>query len=91
MSEFALDWEAVADRIADFVRGQIHGAGRERGIIGLSGGIDSAVSAYMAVRALGPENFTAFMMPYRTSSPSSLEDALLVVGELGVEWTRFST
>ncbi|MCD6361676.1 MAG: NAD+ synthase [Armatimonadetes bacterium] len=85
MSEFALDWEAVADRIADFVRGQIHGAGRERGIIGLSGGIDSAVSAYMAVRALGPENFTAFMMPYRTSSPSSLEDALLVVGELGVE------
>jgi NAD+ synthase len=52
--------------------------------VGLSGGVDSAVTAYLCARAFGPENVTCFRMPYRISSPASLTHAQLVVDELGV-------
>ena len=55
-----------------------------RAVIGLSGGVDSAVTAYLCARALGPENVYAFRMPYRTSSRASLDDAQLVVDGLGI-------
>jgi NAD+ synthase len=52
--------------------------------VGLSGGIDSAVSAAIARRALGARNVLAVLLPYRTSSPSSLSDARRIAGSLGV-------
>ena len=55
-----------------------------RAVIGLSGGIDSAVTAYLCAQALGPQNVYAFRLPYRTSSASSLEDAHLVTQALGI-------
>lgn len=57
----------------------------ERAVLGLSGGIDSAVTAYLCARALGPENVYAIRMPYKRSSAASLDDAQLVIGELGIE------
>lgn len=84
MERFELDWVAVSERATRFVREQVHGAGRQRGVIGLSGGIDSAVSACLAAGALGAGNLIAVMMPYRTSSEQSLQDALLVVRALGI-------
>jgi len=61
---------------------------RRRGIgkavLGLSGGVDSAVVAYLAARALGPENVYAFRMPYKISSQESLDHAQLVVDDLGI-------
>jgi NAD+ synthetase len=56
----------------------------DRAVIGLSGGVDSAVTAYLCARTLGPNNVCAFRMPYKTSSPSSLADARLVVDALGI-------
>jgi NAD+ synthetase len=53
-------------------------------VLGLSGGIDSAVVAYLCARALGPENVHAIRMPYRTSSADSLRDAQRVVDALGI-------
>lgn len=53
-------------------------------VIGLSGGVDSAVTAFLCAKALGPENVYAIRMPYRTSSSSSLSDAQLVVDALGI-------
>ncbi|MGD0967274.1 MAG: NAD+ synthase [Candidatus Aquilonibacter sp.] len=55
-----------------------------RAVIGLSGGVDSAVTAYLCARALGPENVYAFRMPYKSSSPASLADAQLVIDALGI-------
>ncbi len=54
-----------------------------RAVVGLSGGVDSAVTAYLCARALGPENLTCFRMPYKTSSADSLDDAQAVVDALG--------
>ena len=59
-------------------------ARRDMIVIGLSGGIDSAVSAFLAVRAVGSEKLAAFTLPYRTSSQQSLDDARSVVEALGV-------
>ena len=58
--------------------------GIERAVIGLSGGIDSAVTAYLCARALGAQNVHAIRMPYRTSSAASLDDARLVTQALGI-------
>jgi NAD+ synthase len=55
-----------------------------KAVLGLSGGIDSAVVAYLCARALGAENVHAIRMPYRTSSADSLGDAQRVVDALGI-------
>jgi NAD+ synthetase len=55
-----------------------------RAVLGLSGGVDSAVTAFLCARALGPQNVYAVRMPYKTSQSSSLADAALVVDALGI-------
>ena len=57
--------------------------GVTKAVLGLSGGVDSAVVAYLAARALGPHNVHAIRMPYRSSSPDSLGDAQAVIDALG--------
>jgi len=79
-----LDPEEALPRILDFIHGRIKDAGRSCLVVGLSGGLDSVTSAYLAVRALGSENLTAFLMPYKTTSPQSTDDALLAATELGI-------
>ncbi len=80
----AIDVEEALPRILDFIRGRMSEAGKSRMVVGLSGGLDSAVSSYLAVSAMGSESLTAFLMPYSTTDPRSTEDALLVASELGV-------
>jgi NAD+ synthase len=75
---------AVAERVTvQFIRGQLRQAGFSKALLGLSGGIDSAVSAFLAARAVGPENVLCVMMPYATSSPESVTDAQVVAKALG--------
>jgi len=66
-----------------FIRNQLQQAGFSRGLLGLSGGIDSALVAFLVAEAVGPENLLCVLMPYRTSSPESIEHARLVVDQLG--------
>lgn len=66
-----------------FIRDEVRRFGFETVVLGLSGGIDSALSAYLAVHALSKENVHCVMMPYKTSSPESLSDAQLVIDDLG--------
>ena len=67
-----------------FIRDEVRKVGLERVVVGLSGGVDSSLSAFLAAEALGAENVLGIRMPYRTSSPDSLQDASAVVAALGV-------
>ena len=80
-----LDHDLAARMLVGFVRNQVGKVGFERAVIALSGGIDSALSAVIAARALGPENVTAVMMPYRQSNPDSLAHARLLAEGLAID------
>jgi NAD+ synthase len=81
--ELAIDTDVARRVIADFIRGQLRQAGFERLVLGLSGGIDSALVAYLVGEAVGADKLLAVMLPYRTSSPASRGDAEAVVAALG--------
>ena len=79
-----LNVELVEQLLVRFLRIEARKFGFQRTILGLSGGIDSAVSAALAARAYGPEQVLGVMMPYRTSSPASEGDARTVATALGI-------
>jgi NAD+ synthase len=81
--ELAIDTGVARRVIGEFIRGQLRQAGFERAVLGLSGGIDSGLVAYLVAEAIGPERLLCVLMPYRTSSPASREDAEEVVRRLG--------
>ena len=67
-----------------FIRNEVEKVGVHRVVVGLSGGVDSSLSALLAAEALGPENVLAILMPYKTSSPASRADAELVVRQSAI-------
>jgi NAD+ synthase len=77
--------DLVEAMLVRFLRAEAGKFGFARAVLGLSGGIDSAVSAALAVRAFGPESVLSVMMPYRTSDPASERDAREVAASLGLE------
>jgi NAD+ synthetase len=80
-----IDAAVTAQWLVAFLRDElIERRGIPRAVIGLSGGVDSAVTAFLSARALGAENVYAIRMPYKTSHPSSLSDAQLVVDALQI-------
>ncbi len=81
--ELAIDTVVARRVIAEFIRGQLRQAGFEKAVLGLSGGIDSALVAFLVAEAIGPDRLLCVMMPYRTSSPASRADAESVVAALG--------
>jgi NAD+ synthase len=70
--------------LAAFIRNEVRKVGVERVVLGLSGGVDSALAAFLAAEALGPENVLGIRMPYRTSSRESLDHAQLVIDATGI-------
>jgi NAD+ synthase len=82
-TELAIDTDVARRIIGEFIRGQLRQAGFDRAVLGLSGGIDSALVAYLTAEAIGPERLLCVLMPYRTSSPASRRDAEEVVARLG--------
>jgi NAD+ synthase len=82
-TELEIDTEVARRIIGEFIRGQLRQAGFERAVLGLSGGIDSALVAFLTAEAIGADRLLCVLMPYRTSSPASREDAEAVVERLG--------
>jgi NAD+ synthase len=83
-----LDNDLVETVLTKFIKEEVTSAGLAKAVIGLSGGVDSAVSCALAAKALGPENVLAVAIPYETSSPDSMADAKKVAEKTGV---RFET
>lgn len=81
--ELAIDTDVARQVIGAFIRGQLRQAGFDKAVLGLSGGIDSALVAYLVAEAIGAERLLCVSMPYRTSSDSSRTDAATVVEALG--------
>ncbi len=85
MTDLTINTALVRKILTGFIRTELNRVGFTRAVIGLSGGIDSALSCYLAAEALGPENVLAIRMPYQTSSPESMEHAGLVIDDLQVQ------
>jgi len=83
--ELAIDTDVARRVISGFIRGQLRQAGFERCVLGLSGGIDSGLVAYLVSEAIGADKLLCVLMPYRTSSPASRGDAEAIVADLGCE------
>ena len=81
--ELLIDAEGTIEILVDVIRGEVQRTGYRKVALGLSGGIDSAVSAALAVRALGAKSVLSVLMPYRSSDPQSAADAKVVARRLG--------
>ena len=84
MNKLDLNLKEVHNELVEFLRESFKKTGFSKAVLGLSGGIDSALVAYLLRDALGKENVLAIMMPYKSSNPDSLNHAKLVVEDLGI-------
>ena len=81
--ELRIDADGTIAILVDVIREEVRRTGYRQVVLGLSGGIDSAVSAALAIRALGANNVLSVLMPYRSSDPRSARDARAIARRLG--------
>ncbi|MFN3491275.1 MAG: NAD+ synthase [Anaerolineales bacterium] len=84
-TNLTINTDLAHEILTGFIKSEVTRTGLSRAIIGLSGGIDSALSCALAVEALGKENVLAVRMPYKASSKDSLEHAQLLIDQLGIQ------
>lgn len=82
-AELDIQCPLVEELLVSFLREELRSAGFEKAVVGVSGGIDSAVSVALCARAFGPENVLGIILPYRTSNPDSQAHAEELLNELG--------
>jgi NAD+ synthase len=80
----SIDSQHAVESLTGFIRKEVEVAGLKRAVVGVSGGIDSALSLTLSVEALGKDRVTGLMMPYRTSSAANRSDAESLIKSLGV-------
>jgi len=81
----AMDSELTAQWLTAFLKDEVvRRRGFNRGLVGMSGGVDSSLTTLLASRALGSEHVIGVRMPYHDSSPESLEHAELLAQQLGI-------
>lgn len=89
LAELTIDPRREADRIAGFIHDRLAEAGFYRAVLGVSGGIDSALVAALCVRALGADNVFGMLLPCENSNPSSAAHGRMVVERLGMPYSYF--
>lgn len=85
MIDLSINTKLTEKILTGFIKSELNRVGFQKTLLGISGGIDSAVSLYLSARALGPENVLAVRMPYKTSPQSTLDDAQMMIDDLGVQ------
>jgi NAD+ synthase len=83
--DLTIEAEQAEKILTGFIRTELNRAGFQRALLGVSGGLDSAVSLYLCARALGAENVLAVRLPYKTSPLHTLVDAQTMIDALGVQ------
>jgi NAD+ synthase len=83
-SELEINPETATEILTRFIREEVTKIGYNHVVVGISGGVDSSTSAFLAARSLGRENVWGILMPYKTSSPDSLRHAREVVEQTGI-------
>ena len=87
--DLTINTETVRHILTGFICSEITRAGFTRAVVNLSGGLDSSLSCYLAAEAMGAENVLALRLPYKSSTPDSLEHAQMVIEALGVQSLTF--
>ena len=85
MKDLTLNANKAIQSLTAFIKEVVQAAGYDKVVLGVSGGVDSALSAFLSARAMGADNLLALRLPYKTSSPQSLAHAQLVIDELGCQ------
>jgi NAD+ synthase len=85
MIDLTINTDVARQILTGFIKSEVSRVGFTHAIVNLSGGLDSALSCALAAEAVGPENVMALRLPYRTSSPDSLEHAQLMIDTFGVQ------
>ena len=83
MNPLILNAPEAITALTGFIAKTVNDAGFSKVVLGVSGGVDSSLCAFLSAQALGPENIFCLRLPYRASSPESLEHAQLVIDQLG--------
>jgi NAD+ synthase len=83
--DLTINTELTRQILTGFIQSEITRAGYSRAVVNLSGGLDSSLSCYLTVEALGADNVLALCLPYKSSTPDSAEHARLVIDALGVQ------
>jgi len=87
--DLTINTETVRQILTGFIHSEISRVGFTRAVVNLSGGLDSSLSCYLAAEAMGAENVLALRLPYKSSTPDSLEHAQMVIEALGVQSLTF--
>jgi NAD+ synthase len=85
VTDLTINTDVAVQILANFIRSETSRVGYSRVVVGLSGGLDSALSCALAVKALGADNVLAVRMPYRASSPDSMTHAQLMIDQFKVK------
>ena len=85
ISDLSINTDLARKILTGFIKSELNRVGFTRAVVGLSGGIDSALSCVLAAEAIGKENVLAVRMPYKASSQDSLDHAQLVIEKFGVQ------
>jgi NAD+ synthase len=81
-----IDWDAVVDEISGFLCEQLDAAGADGYVLGVSGGLDSALAARLAADAVGPDAVTGLVLPGAPTSERNTADARDLIDRLGIEY-----
>jgi NAD+ synthase len=83
-----LNYDETIEKLIEFIKHELSETGLSRLVLGISGGVDSALVAYLSVRAVGPENLVGVILPYKSSNPENEKDADMLIKHLGLKKYR---